>query len=481
MMLGCTSDAGKSFLVTGICRALANRGFSVAPFKAQNMSNNAAVTPDGLEIGRAQYAQALAARVVPSVRMNPVLLKPMSDTRGAVILNGRPAPEVEAMAWTQRPSVTWPVVEGAVRSLMDDYDIVVIEGAGSPAEINLRHSDIVNMRVAKAVQAHSYLCSDIDRGGSFAHLLGTWHCLEPDERELLKGFVLNRFRGDPTLLGDATGWLEAQTGVPTVAVVPWIHHQLPEEDRLIVRNADDDSDPNSSVRIGIVLYPFASNTDEFDVLGTIPGVSVSTVREAEDLDRFDALILPGSRNVAVSAGWLGSTGLGRRIRDRVTGGAHVLGICGGMQILGSAIRDPLGLEGGAVAGLELLDVATEFAADKVTQPFAGVLIPTGRLVRGYEIHHGRTVSQQDGRAVALFDSDVGWQQDRVVGVYAHALLEDDGFRQWWLGRLGISPENAVAGRESSLWAATLDEEFDRVAAHIETTGLVESIVGELRA
>ena len=246
MILGCTSDAGKSFLAMALCRALSNRGFRVAPFKAQNMSNNAAVTVDGLEIGRAQYAQALAARVEPDVRMNPILIKPLSDVRGAVIMNGRPAPEVEAVPWMERSALTWPVVEASLQSLIDEFDVVVIEGAGSPAEVNLRASDIVNMRVALAVGAHSYLCSDIDRGGSFAHLLGTWHCLAAEEQALLKGFVLNKFRGDPLLLSDALSWLESKTGVPTVAVVPWIHHQLPEEDRLIVRNADRTATSESS-------------------------------------------------------------------------------------------------------------------------------------------------------------------------------------------------------------------------------------------
>jgi adenosylcobyric acid synthase len=348
MILGCTSDAGKSFLVMGLCRAFANRGVRVAPFKAQNMSNNAAVTVDGLEIGRAQYAQALAARVTPEVRMNPILIKPLSDTRGAVIMNGLPAPEVEALPWTERQSLTWPVVESSLRSLMDDFELVVIEGAGSPAEVNLRSSDIVNMRVAKAVSAHSYLISDIDKGGSFAHLLGTWHCLEPDEQQLLKGFVLNKFRGDAALLGNATSWLEERTGVPTVAVVPWIHHQLPEEDRLIVRNTNSapSGDAAKQVCIGIVLYPYGSNTDEFDALGADPAVAVETVRANSALTRFDAVILPGSRNVAASTEWLRSSGMAKEIEMFVRRGGAVLGICGGMQILGREINDPHGLEGG---------------------------------------------------------------------------------------------------------------------------------------
>lgn len=489
MILGCTSDAGKSFLAMALCRALSNRGFRVAPFKAQNMSNNAAVTADGLEIGRAQYAQALAARVEPDVRMNPILIKPLSDVRGAVIMNGRPAPEVEAIPWIERSQFTWPVVESSLQSLIDEFDMVVIEGAGSPAEVNLRASDIVNMRVALAVGAHSYLCSDIDRGGSFAHLLGTWLCLAAEEQALLKGFVLNKFRGDPLLLGNALSWLETKTGVPTVAVVPWIDHQLPEEDRLIVRNADRASLPSmSSVCIGIVLYPYASNTDEFDALGSVDGVSVKTIRGGGSLDGFDALILPGSRNVAASIEWMRSVGIAEEISAMVARGASILGICGGMQILGHSIGDLVQVEGGDVVGLGLLGLTTELAIEKVTRLFHGNLKDSHAEVVGYEIHHGVTTLVAGSRAAPIFDlegPDVGWKQDGIVGVYAHALLEDTNFRTWWLSTLskrttGPVPSSSLASSSSSSsggnWAAQLDAEFERIAEHLEATGFVEFVL-----
>jgi adenosylcobyric acid synthase len=230
MVMGCTSDAGKSFLVAALCRAYANRGLHVAPFKDQNMSNNAAVTPDGAEIGRAQYLQALAARVTPEARHNPVLLKPSADTFSQVIVMGRYDPVMTAEPWMDRGPRLWPVVRDALNSLIAESDLVVIEGAGSPAEVNLRATDIVNMRVALECGADVYLVADIDRGGAFAHLLGTWMCLEPAERALIRGFVLNKFRGDPALLGNAMDWLEEQTGVPTVAIVPMLRHHLPEED-----------------------------------------------------------------------------------------------------------------------------------------------------------------------------------------------------------------------------------------------------------
>jgi adenosylcobyric acid synthase len=484
MILGCTSDAGKSFLAMALCRALSNRGMRVAPFKAQNMSNNAAVTADGLEIGRAQYAQALAARVEPDVRMNPVLIKPLSDVRGAVILNGRPAPEVEAVPWMERSQFTWPAVTRSLHSLIDEFDVVVIEGAGSPAEVNLRAADIVNMRVALEVGAHSYLCSDIDRGGSFAHLLGTWHCLAADEQALLKGFVLNKFRGDPLLLGDALGWLESKTGVSTVAVVPWIHHQLPEEDRLIVRNADlGAASLDSFVRIGIVLYPYASNTDEFDPLGSVEGVVVETIRNGGSLAEFDAVILPGSRNIAASIDWMRSVGIVAEISALVSRGGSVLGICGGMQILGHSVDDTCQVEGGDVVGLGLLGLTTELAVEKVTKLFYGKIKDTGEDVVGYEIHHGVTAIVAGSRATPIFDvagPDVGWKQDCIVGVYAHALLEDANFRAWWLttlrkhsiSRIGSSPPASAA----PAWAQQLEAEFDRVAQHLEATGFVDIVL-----
>ena len=270
MIMGCTSDAGKSFLVTALCRHFANLGVRVAPFKAQNMSNNAAVTPDGGEIGRAQYLQAMAARVTPETRMNPVLLKPSADTYSQVIALGRFDPEISALPWLERKPRLWPLVHDALHELLAEYDQLIIEGAGSPAEINLRQSDIVNMRIALACEADVYLVADIDRGGAFAHLLGTWHCLEAAERARIKGFVLNKFRGDPNLLGNAMDWLQERTGIPTVAIVPMQRHRLPDEDAFHHR-----AEPVAgTINLALLLYPYASNLDEFDALIHTPGVTV---------------------------------------------------------------------------------------------------------------------------------------------------------------------------------------------------------------
>lgn len=270
MIQGCTSSAGKSYLCAALCRALANEGYRVAPFKAQNMSNNAGVTPAGLEMGRAQLVQAQAARVVPDVRMNPVLLKPEADTRSQVVLLGRANPGLSALGWRERKAHLWPHVQAALHSLLAEFDLIVIEGAGSPAEVNLRASDIVNMRVALEARASVLLACDIDRGGAFAHLLGTWHCLTPEERALLKGFILNRFRGDPRLLAPAPAWLEEQTGVPTVGVVPLLDIPLPEEDGVWA----EDQGPSASASsvggfVAIPRLPRVSNLDEFAPLGPL--------------------------------------------------------------------------------------------------------------------------------------------------------------------------------------------------------------------
>ena len=458
MIMGCTSDAGKSFLVAAICRHLANRGLRVAPFKAQNMSNNAAVTQDGCEIGRAQYLQALAARAVPEARMNPILLKPSADTHSQVIVMGRVDPASSAQSWGERAETLWPVVCAALHGLLEDYEQVVIEGAGSPAEINLRPTDIVNMRVALETRADGYLVVDIDRGGAFAHLLGTWMCLEPEERARIRGFVLNKFRGDPALLGQAREWLYERTGVPTVALIPMIRHRLPEEDTLHHRARPSDG----TVNIALLAYPYASNLDEFDPLVFEPGVTLVPIREWTPLDRFHAVVLPGSKNTVQSLAYLRETGLAAQVVRAAEKGTPIFGVCGGLQILGRQIHDPDHVEGGDAAGLGLLDLVTTLTSEKVTRQRAARWAEGG-LVHGYEIHHGRT---EVGPSVSMhLDQGLGWQQGNVWGVYLHGVLESAAYRQRFLERLGWQ------GRAQE-WSATVDAELDRVARLIEETGWV---------
>ena len=459
MVLGCTSDAGKSFLVAALCRHFANRGLRVAPFKAQNMSNQAAVTTEGLEMGRAQYFQAIAARAEPQVRMNPVLLKPSADTCSQVIVMGRVDTAISALPWMSRREHLWPVVCEALHSLLAEYDQVVIEGAGSPAEINLRAGDIVNMSVALECQADVYLVSDIDRGGSFAHLLGTWMCLAPEEQALVKGFVLNKFRGDPALLGNAMDWLQERTGVPTVAIIPMIAHALPEEDTLHHR-----AQPAAGqINIALLAYPYGSNLDEFDPLIHERGVTVVPLRDFATLEGFHAIILPGSKNTGQSLRHLRKIGLAAEVTRAARRGVPILGVCGGMQMLGHGLADPEQLEDGDLEGLGLLDVATTLAPEKTTRQ-REVRWVDGGLVKGYEIHHGRT--QAGPRAQPHLADDLGWQQENIRGVYLHGLMENTAYRQHFLASLGWQGE-------ATDWQAQLDAALDRVARVVTESGWLE--------
>ena len=388
MIQGCTSDAGKSYLAAGFCRLYANRGLNVAPFKAQNMSNNAGVTPAGGEMGRAQLLQAQAARVTPDVRMNPVLLKPEADTRSQVVLLGKVNPELSNLPWLQRKAHLWGSVQSSLASLQKEHDLIVIEGAGSPAEVNLKASDIVNMRVAREVNAAVLLVSDIDRGGSFAHLLGTWHCLDEDEKKLLCGFILNKFRGDAALLGHAADWLEQRTQVPTLGTVPMLHLPLPEEDAFSLRQSHTRTSDKPVV--AILKTPYISNFDEFDALLNEPNLNVRFVTELAELNSVGAVILAGSKVVSRDLNYLRQHGFAARLVELARANVPILGICGGLQMLGHDIRDPLRIEGESVAGLGLLDVSTQLAASKTARQVSAIHLPTGAALTGYEIHHGVT-------------------------------------------------------------------------------------------
>jgi len=459
MILGCTSDAGKSLVVTAICRLLANRGMKVAPFKAQNMSNNAAITADGLEMGRAQYLQAVAAKVQPHVLMNPVLLKPSADTQSQVVINGKVNSEISQLPWMERRSLVWPEVQKSLHQLIEQHDQVVIEGAGSPAEINLRAGDIVNMSVALECQADVYLISDIDRGGSFAHLLGTWACLSVEEQKLIKGFVLNKFRGDPALLGNAMEWLEEKTGIPTVANLPYYRHQLPEEDSFRLGTTWQ----RDKINIAILYYPYASNMDEFDPLIHQDDINLVPISKDGDLSHFDALILPGSKNSGASLAFLNSTGLAESIKTFKQSGKPILGICGGLQILGEQLFDPLNLEGGDKQGLGLIALQTTLQKEKSTQQTEIQWL--GETLKGYEIHHGETTTEQQVESFMLDSNNapLGWQSANVYTTYLHGVFENKVFYNWFMSQVG--------GLENGLqWAEHLETELDNLALMFEHHG-----------
>ncbi len=507
MVLGTTSGAGKSWLTTALCRYCARQGLKVAPFKAQNMSNNARVVASDNgqgEIGSAQYFQSLAANAVPDVRMNPLLLKPERDTHSQVVLMGQVSAELTALPWRGRSLLVWPQIAAALDALRAENDVVVIEGAGSPAEINLSSSDIVNMRVAKHCQAACLLVTDIDRGGAFAHLYGTWALLPEDERALIKGFVLNKFRGDAALLAPAPQMLQDLTGIPTVATLPmWWHHGLPEEDGVF----DDRSVSKGAVdlTVAVIAYPRISNLDEFQPLKNIPGLRLQWVRSPSELAGLkptDWIILPGSKHTSGDLAWLRAQGLDAAIARHAGQGGAVLGVCGGLQMLGEALIDTHGIDGNA-PGLGLLPLVTVFAQDKTVRhtstafaadlhahavgfPAGGLMVPNahksapgsgpnglglvvaspwaalaGVSVSGYEIHHGQTqqhvaMAAAGDVAHAVLPDGLGWVNARgnVMGVYLHGLFEDANALQ------------ALFGAQLQGAVPTLDTVFDGLADYI---------------
>jgi adenosylcobyric acid synthase len=430
MVLGTTSGAGKSWLATALCRWYARLGFKVAPFKAQNMSNNARVVGGG-EIGSAQYFQALAARAEPEVRMNPLLLKPESDTRSQVVLLGQVDQALTEQPWRGRSASVWPVLAQSLDALRADNDVVVIEGAGSPAEINLKDRDVVNMRVALHADASCLLVTDIDRGGAFAHLYGTWALLDPLERQRIRGFVLNKFRGDAALLAPGPEMLQQLTGVPTVATLPmWREHGLPEEDGFFHPLS---TPHHSTLTIAVIAYPRISNLDEFQPLANVPGVQLLWARTPAQLAQADWIVLPGSKHTSSDLAWLRSRKLDAAIARHAGAGKPVLGICGGLQMLGEALIDTHAIDGNG-PGLGLLPLVTVFEPDKTvlrtTASFgalAGAWSPlSGVAVQGYEIHHGRT-AQHPAMAPALpaMERSLAWQNadGNVLGVYLHGMFE----------------------------------------------------------
>ena len=441
MVLGTSSGAGKSWLTTALCRHYARQGLKVAPFKAQNMSNNARVVASAKgqgEIGSAQYFQALAAKAEPDVRMNPLLLKPEADTHSQVVLLGEVSEALSHTPWHERSDKVWPAIAAALDELIAENDVVVIEGAGSPAEINLMHSDIVNLRVARHAKARCLLVTDIDKGGAFAHLYGTWALLPPEDQQRIHGFVLNKFRGDASLLTPAPEMLQQLTGVPTVAVLPmWWQHGLPEEDGVF----DERSQAKGAVTrtVAVIAYPRISNLDEFQPLKNVPGVRLLWARSPADLAGLQAsdwVILPGSKHTSSDLAWLRQQGLDAAVTRHVQQGGAVLGICGGLQMLGEALIDTHGIDGNA-PGLGLLPLVTQFAPDKTVKKtqarFGQVQGPWAALagveVAGYEIHHGQTQGHSamlaGGAVLHEVMPGLAWQSGngQVLGTYLHGLLE----------------------------------------------------------
>ena len=489
MVQGTSSWAGKSLLTTVLCRHFARQGLKVAPFKAQNMSNNARVAARGDagqagEIGTAQWLQARAARAVPHVRMNPVLVKPEGQTRSQVIVDGVADPVLSALAWRRRGPALRPAVEAALTRLLREVDLVVLEGAGSPAEINLADVDLANTTAAQIAEAPVLLVADIDRGGAFAHLYGTWALLDPPARERVAGFVLNKFRGDASLLAPAPQQLTDLTGVPVLGVVPMLRHDLPDEDGAATPAEHPPAEHPGAERpvVAVVRYPYASNLDEFKPLEQV--ARLSWVRTPGGLADADLVVLPGSKHVAADLRWLRSTGLAGAVVGHARADRRVLGICGGLQMLGATLQDDgsdsAGSRDGDVDGLGLLGLRTTYRQDKLvadvrTRCAPGMAGPwqplAGQRLRGYEIRHGRTEPTATGtphpgdRPAEALPARRGWHRGPVLGLTVHGLFENPHLVQALLGR---TPARSLD--------TAIDDLTDAVVPHLDITH-IERLAG----
>jgi adenosylcobyric acid synthase len=481
MVQGTGSDVGKSLICAGLGRLFSRRGLRVRPFKPQNMSNNAAVTADGGEIGRAQALQARACGVAPSVHMNPVLLKPQTDIGAQVVVQGRVVGNAAARdyhAW--KPRLLPKVVE-SYRRLAAEADLVLVEGAGSPAEINLREGDIANMGFAEAVQVPVVLVGDIDRGGVIASLVGTWLLLGDSERALLRGFIVNKFRGDVRLFAAGVRIIEERTGLRGFGVVPWFDGAgcLPAEDAVAVVSRS--ATPASAViRVAVPQVSRIANFDDLDPLRAEPDVAVVFVPPGEALPGdADVVVLPGSKATLADLAFVRAQGWDIDLLAHVRRGGVVVGLCGGYQMLGRRIGDPAGVEGppGAAPGLGLLDVETELGGDKTLEHAEGVELASGAAVRGYEMHVGRT----SGLGLARPMLRLGGRDDgavaadgRVMGCYLHGLFAADGYRSAFLARLRAGRVSGVA------YEAGVEAALDRLADHLAASLDVDALLAEAR-
>jgi adenosylcobyric acid synthase len=475
MIQGTTSNAGKSLLCAALCRILHQDGLRVAPFKSQNMALNSYVTPDGLEMGRAQVLQAQAAGREADVRMNPILLKPTTDVGSQVIVNGVSRGNLSAKEYFRRKRELIPDILSAYHGLAAENDVIVIEGAGSPAEINLKENDIVNMGLAELVDAPVLLVGDIDPGGVFAALYGTVALLEPRERSRIKGFLINKFRGDPTILEPGLRTLEELTGIPVAGVVPWLDLDLDDEDSLSQRLRP--TQDVGAADIAVIRLPRISNFTDFNPLERIPEVSLRYVRSPAELGAPDLILLPGSKSTLSDLRWLRRTGLAERIRAHAAAGGAVAGICGGYQMLGRSVSDPEGAEGGgSEAGLGLLPVDTVLTGEKrrcrvtgTVTGAVGVFAPLqGCEFRGYELHMGRTRpgSPQTDCFSALNTGEAeGCAAGNVFGSYVHGLFDHGPFAAAFVNCLLTAkglPPTAQAGD----WRLRQEAELDRLAAAV---------------
>ena len=477
MFQGTGSDVGKSLMVAGLCRAYARRGMRVRPFKPQNMSNNAAVTAEGGEIGRAQALQARACKVAPSVHMNPVLLKPQSEIGAQIVVQGKVWGQAKARDYRALKPRLMPSVLDSFSRLSAEADLVLVEGAGSPAEINLRDGDIANMGFAEAADVPVLLVGDIDRGGVIASIVGTMKLLPEMEAARIKGYLINKFRGDPTLFEDGLATITAATNLPSLGVVPWFEraHLLPAEDAMALNGYR--ARVEGEIKIAVPRLPRIANFDDLDPLRAEPDVRVDLVEPGHPLPAdADLVLLPGSKSTIGDLAALRAAGWDIDLRAHVRRGGKVVGLCGGYQMLGARLTDPDGTEGpaGAVEGLHLLDVETVLSGDKALNEVHGTELSTGERVHGYEMHIGRTSGPDTARPML----DLGNYADgavspdgTVMGTYVHGLFADDAFRHAFLHRLRARSRSGIA--YETLIETVLDELADHLERHADTKRILD--------
>ena len=479
MLQGTGSSVGKSLLVTGLCRIFAQDGYSVAPFKAQNMSLNSGVTPDGLEIGRAQIVQAQAAKTTPSVEMNPVLLKPEGDAKSQLVLMGKMSGNIHARQFLTRRERLWNAITESLATLQSQFDIIVIEGAGSPAEINLRRGDIVNMEVALHAKAPVFIIGDIDKGGVFASLYGTHQLISEQERDLVKGFIINKFRGDPSLLRSGIDDLRRLTEVDVVGVIPYLNDvYVPEEDSPMRAQTSNNAPQTNRVEIAVIALPHIANFDEFDPLARMDNVELRYVRTPAQFGNPDIVIIPGTKTTVADLEFIRRSEIETIIRSHILRGKTLIGICGGLQMLGKWIHDPDGIESdrSAVQGLGILDIETRFLPSKTTNltnarivANQGILAgANGMNVSGYEIHVGASNATTDtAKAIesAAEGQPLGYidTTGKIFGTYMHDLFKNDQFAQRIISNVaktkGFDPQTQTA-------PFSQEAEFDKLADHL---------------
>lgn len=481
---GTTSDAGKSYIVTALCRALANRGFSVAPFKGQNMSNNSYITAESLEIGRSQGLQAEACRTEATVDMNPVLLKPRSDRKAEVIIRGISSGSPQAADYrTKFIPMAKEAIQTSLRRLEKDYNFIIMEGAGSPAEINLMDSDLANLYTAETAEVPAVLVADIERGGVFAQLFGTQQLLPPGHQERLAGVIVNRFRGDPALFTDGVNWIEENVS-PVLGVLPKLDIEMEREDSLSLNRLTREISETRTIDLAVIALPYISNYTDIEPFTAEPDVSIRFVYADGDFGEPDAVIIPGTRSTILDLRYMEKTGTADLLTNYITNGGRAVGICGGLQMLGQELLDEDGHDSGTsgtkAQGLGILPVVTSFEAEKTTRRWTGIEGDNERI-DGYEIHTGRSIITYSAEAVPLFYSDRGGDPEgivsvggRVTGTYLHHVFHNDEWRSRWLNQ--VRKQKGLPELEAVYYEKEKDKRLDELAAAFEAHVSVDDLI-----